>query len=76
MTILKQMMTEAPESSEIHYIMGVSYDGKKDVDRAIKELKKVRPDSEFFHNATVHISYLYQGQGKIEEAIAYLKIGN
>ena len=73
LTILKQMMTEAPESSEIHYIMGVAYDGKKDVDRAIKELKKVRPDSEFFHNATVHISYLYQGQGKIEEAIAYLK---
>ncbi len=73
LAILRQMLHGAPESSEIEYIIGIAYDGKKENEAAIHHLKRVDPDSRFFQNAVTHIAFLYQESGKTEEAIAYLE---
>jgi tetratricopeptide (TPR) repeat protein len=73
-TILEGMLKGAPGSSDIHFIMGLTYyDKKTDHDNAIKHFSNVEPGSMFYENAAVHISFLYQQQGKNEEAINSLK---
>jgi len=71
--ILEGMRKGAPDSSDIHYLKGVAFDRKGDEDRALKHFQQVRPKSKFYQNAAVHISFLYQEQGKIKEAIDFLK---
>jgi tetratricopeptide (TPR) repeat protein len=71
--VLEGMLKGAPKSSDLYYIAGIAYDGKKDKDTAIINYKKVAPDSRFYKDAVVQISFLYQEQGKIEQAIDYLE---
>ena len=71
--VLAKMLNGAPESSEIRYILGLAYDRKNDNHLAIEQFKKIQPDSEFFQNAVVHITFLYQKEGKIDEAIRHLE---
>ena len=71
--VLEGMIKGAPEGSDLYYIAGIAYDGEKDKDAAIINYKKVAPDSRFYKDAVVQISFLYQEQGKIEQAIDYLE---
>jgi len=70
--VLRNMLRGAPGSSEIHYIMAMAFDGKNDKDMAIQHFKQVSLESRFFQNAVVHISFLYQEDGRTKEAIHYL----
>lgn len=72
-TVLEGMLKGAPESSDIHYIAGIAYDGNKNKKMAIMHFKQVMPGSDFYNNAAVHVAFLYQAQGKINEAINFLK---
>ena len=71
--IMKSMLKSVPESSDIHYLSGVAYDGNKEKEAAIQHFNRVKPNSRFYENAVVQISVLYQEQGKTDEAIAYIK---
>jgi len=51
----------------------VSIDEKKDKDSAIMNRKKVIPDSKFSKKAAIQTAFSYRKEGKIEEAINYLK---
>lgn len=72
-TILEGMLKGAPENSDIHHITGIAFYGKKDNDKAMMHFKKVKPDSRFYQDAIVHVSYLYQEKGDIKKAINHLK---
>lgn len=71
--ILEGMLEGAPESSDIHYLTGSAYDGKKDLEMTIDHLRQVKPESRFFRNAIIHVSFVLRKQGKKEEAIRYLE---
>ncbi|WDN89974.1 hypothetical protein BuS5_02944 [Desulfosarcina sp. BuS5] len=71
--ILEGMLKGAPDSSNLHYLAGMTFDGLKDHDTAIAHFKRVTPDSKFYENSATHVFFLYQQQGKIDEAIAALK---
>ena len=71
--MLEGMLKGAPDSSDLHYITGIVFDGKKDNAKAIMHFKKVAADSSFYKEAVVHIAFLYQEQKKFEEAIHFLK---
>lgn len=71
--ILEGMLKGAPNDSGIHYAAGIAFDGLKQEGKAMMHFKAVKPDSDFYENAAVHISFLYQEQGKIEEAILFLQ---
>ncbi|MDD4071168.1 MAG: tetratricopeptide repeat protein [Desulfobacterales bacterium] len=71
--ILEGMLKGAPNSSEIHYLKGIAHERLKDFDRAVDHLTKVSPDSMFYTNAVIQTAFLYQDQGQLTEAIAFLK---
>lgn len=67
------MLKGAPDNSELHYVMGVAYDNKKEIELAITHFKRVHSDSKFYQNALIHIAFLYQEQGNLDEAIAFME---
>jgi tetratricopeptide (TPR) repeat protein len=71
--ILEGMLVGAPESSDIHYLLGVTNSGLDKANEAIEHFNRVRPESRFHENAAVHTALLYQEQGNIQEGIRYLK---
>jgi tetratricopeptide (TPR) repeat protein len=71
--ILQGMLAGDPESSNINYLLGVAYDGQKLPEKSLRHLKKVKDDSRFFENAVVHITAIYQEEGNIDKALAYLE---
>ena len=70
---LEGMLKSLPYSSDIHYAAGIAYDGINDKEMAIVHFKQVQPDSRFYQNAAIQISFIYRDQGKIEEAINLLE---
>ena len=69
---LKGMLKAAPESSDIHHVMGIAFYSKNDFDSAVKHFTQVKSDSRFYQDAVVHAAYIYQEKGETEKAIAYL----
>jgi len=72
-TVSEGMLKGAPESSDIHYLTGIAYDKTGEQDKALEHFKKVFPDSKFYHNSEVNISFIYMKQGKIDRAIDYMQ---
>jgi len=71
--ILEGMLKGAPHSSDLHYLVGVSYAGQDDDDNAMRHLKQVVSDNRFYENAVVRIAGIYQDQEKMTQAIDTLK---
>lgn len=71
--LLEGMLKEVPDSSDLHYVAGVAYNGINNNQKAIKHFKQVLPDSKFYQRAVVHIAYLYQEQNRLVDAIAFLE---
>ena len=71
--VIKGLLKESEDSSDLQYAAGVAYDGKEDKGTALKHFLRVKPDSLFYQNAAVHISFLYQDMKKIDEGISFLK---
>lgn len=63
------MLIGVPDSSDLHYLAAVAYDGLTQSDKAIEHLKHVDPTSRFFHNAVVQSALLYHDAGNIDHAI-------
>ena len=70
---VKGLLKGAPESSDLHYLAGVAYDGKNASVNAIAHFEKVLPDSRFYKSAAVQIAFLYQDAGKIEAGIRHIQ---
>ncbi|MEE8430850.1 MAG: tetratricopeptide repeat protein [Candidatus Desulfatibia sp.] len=71
-TVLKGMLKGAPDSSNLHYVIGIAFDGKKNIKMAVKHFKMVMPNSRFYKESAVHVAFIYQEQGKTREAIDFL----
>ena len=71
--LIRSMLKGAPDNSELHYVIGVAYDNRKEIEPAITHFKRVHSDSKFYQNALIHIAFLYQEQGNLDEAIAFME---
>ena len=71
--VIKGMLKGSEDSSELHYAAGIAYDGKEDKEIALEHFFRVKPDSRFYQNAVVQISFLYQDMKKNDEGIRFLK---
>ena len=56
--VLEGMLQGEPESSDLHYLTGVAYDGLEQFSAAIEHLILVGTDSRFYPNAVVHSALL------------------
>jgi len=70
---LEGMLEGAPESSDLHYLTGISYEGQNDTENAIIHLQQVSLGNRFYENAVVRIAAIYQDQQKMDLAIETLK---
>ncbi len=73
--VLEGMLKGAPECSDIHYLMGLTwyeYEGKEDYGKAEKHFKKVAPESRFYDNSVIHIAFILQKQERFEDAVEFL----
>jgi len=71
--VIRGLLKESEDNSDLHYAAGVAYDGKEDKEPALHHFLRVKPDSRFFQSAVVHISFLYQDMKKMDEGIGFLK---
>lgn len=67
--IMEGMLRGAEDNSELHYLLGVAYDGLKQPGKALRHLAKVENSSRFFKNAVVHQTILLRDSGKTDQAI-------
>jgi tetratricopeptide (TPR) repeat protein len=70
--ILTGMLPGTEKRSDVHYLIGVAYEGEKKIEAALEQFSKIRPGNRFYQDAAVHTAFIYQEQGRIEEGIAYL----
>ena len=68
---VKEMLKGAPDSSDLHYVAGIAFNGKTERNMALIHFKRVMPDSRFYEEAAVHIAFLYQDQKKISQRCGY-----
>jgi tetratricopeptide (TPR) repeat protein len=71
--ITEQILKVSPDISDIHYLAGVAYDKTDEKTKALNHFEKVFPDSKFYLNSVVNISFIYLRQGNTEKAIDYME---
>ena len=71
--VLEGMLQGEPESSDLHYLTGVAYDGLEQFSAALEHLIRVDIDSRFYPNAVVHSALLYQSTNRTGMAVSILE---
>lgn len=71
--VIEGVLASAPQNSDLQYLAGVAYYGKKDFDNARKHFGRVQKDSRFYKDAVVHLAFVNQEQGNTAKAVEYLQ---
>lgn len=71
--VLKGMLQGAPESADIHYLLGATYYLDKQYKAALPHLLSVGTKSRFHIDAAMHAAVIYDKLGKPEAAIDILR---
>ncbi len=72
--LVNGMLRAAPDSADLHHLKGYSLFGLKKNAEALPEFRQVTPESRFFQDAVVHIAFILQEQGNVQEAIEQLQV--
>ncbi|MBI9084356.1 MAG: tetratricopeptide repeat protein [Desulfobacterales bacterium] len=70
--VLEGMLVGSAAPSDIHYLLAVALEGQKRLDLALEHFARVKPGERFYSDAAVHIAFIYQEQGRVDEGIAFL----
>lgn len=70
---IKAMLGGADDFSDLYYILGLAYDGKKQFAESMQSLEKVDTESRFYENAVIQLAFIYQENGQISLAVDRLK---
>ncbi len=71
--LLKHLIAQHPTYIDLHYLLGLAYDGQKDHDQALAQFQAVSPDSRFYREATLQIAFRYAEDGRRDQAITHLE---
>jgi tetratricopeptide (TPR) repeat protein len=72
---LEEILVLAPGSDKVRYYLGAVFEEVKDYRAAIENFKKIGPESSYFGESVVHVSYLFKLMGDYDKAIATLDDG-
>lgn len=70
--LLDYMVAADPGNQTLDYFRGVVLNELDRKDEALASFARVGPDSEYFHNASAQMAFVFQQQGRIPEAIERL----
>jgi tetratricopeptide (TPR) repeat protein len=71
--ILKQMLAEVPENTEIQYMTGVVYENLGDLDAAVQQFQTIATDTRYYPNAALHLAIIYYKQGDTDKGMEVLE---
>lgn len=71
--VISGMLKGAPGSSELHYMVGVAYDGLKVFPKALEHLTQVSHESKFYKNAVVYRALLLRNTSNLDQSIEVMK---
>ncbi|MFH1981378.1 MAG: tetratricopeptide repeat protein [Pseudomonadota bacterium] len=71
--ILEGVMPAQPDSPELLYLAGLTFEGLNDWETAVTYLRRIPASSGLYRDAAIHVAFIYQEKEKIDEAIDYLK---
>jgi tetratricopeptide (TPR) repeat protein len=66
---LQILLEDNGDQPEIHYFLGMAFEGLKKTDEAIATYMKVKDGSPYYRSAVVHLSFLYQEKGDQQRAV-------
>jgi tetratricopeptide (TPR) repeat protein len=66
---LQILLEDNGDKPEIHYFLGMAFEGLKKTDEAIATYMKVKDGSSYYRSAVVHLSFLYQEKGDQQRAV-------
>lgn len=61
------------DTTEVHYFLGVAYEGAGQGDKAIDEYQKIPISNEYYKSAVVHMSFFYHEHDKSDVATKLMK---
>jgi tetratricopeptide (TPR) repeat protein len=67
-TKLQRILLQAPESDKIRFYLGAIHEELEHSDKAIENYKEITPESTYYPEAVIHISYIYKKKGEFENA--------
>ncbi len=70
--LLKGLQRGDPSADGLLYLTGLAYDGAGKPEEAIAYFRRVDPDSRFYQNAVIHITFLYREDGRTQDAVDFL----
>ncbi len=71
--MLQEMLKEAPDSPDLHYVLGLTLNELDRKAEALRHFRAVGVQSEFYENATINIAYILQQRGALDEAIEHME---
>ncbi|MDY6954557.1 MAG: tetratricopeptide repeat protein, partial [Thermodesulfobacteriota bacterium] len=71
--ILQTLLEETPEDLELHYFLGMAFEGLDQSEEAIGAYEKVPEGSTFRQSTVIHLSFLYQKTGKEQKAVQLME---
>lgn len=62
-----------PDDDKSRYYLATAYEEKEDHEKALEHFGQIPEDSEFYANAMIHAAYIFETQGKYDEAVDILE---
>ena len=62
-----------PGLNRVRYYLATAYEGNSQVDKATAEFSKIPAGDGSFTEAKIHLAYIYERQGRLEDTITELK---
>jgi tetratricopeptide (TPR) repeat protein len=66
---LQLLLAEDVDNPELHYFLGMAFEGQEKNKEATASFEKVPRNSSYYKSAVIHLSFLYEQAGEAEKAI-------
>ncbi len=70
---LTQMLTVAPENTELRYLTGIAHENIDDLDAALSYFETIETDTRYYPNAVIHMAVIHYKQNNMGKSIAVLE---
>jgi len=71
--ILKQMLAETSNNTEIRYLAGVVHENLGNLDAALQQFETIEADTRYYPSAAIHLAIIYYKRDDLEKGIAALE---
>ena len=71
--LFSDLQRKNPDSDRVHYYLASVQEEKKEFENALENFLKVKPESEFFNDSSIHAAYIYQSRSENDKAKSLIR---